>query len=78
MRDEYDWTEAFAVACRDHIESVPPGTNHRCDPFALTDVKRVIARVDGENDESDWVGVFELHDGRYVAIEAWCDYTGWG
>lgn len=42
------------------------------------DVKRIIGMVDGMNDEESWVGVFELHDGRFVSISAGCDYTGWG
>lgn len=75
---EHDWAEAIHVACRDGIESVPPGTAHRCDPFALTDVVEVIAAKAGENDGPNWVGVFRLHDGRFIALTAWCDYTGWG
>lgn len=76
--EAWNWTEAFDVACRDRIESVPPGTTHRTDPFVPTDVAEVIASVDGENDGDEWVGVFRLHDGRFVTVTAGCDYTGWG
>lgn len=74
----YDWQKAFEVACRDRIESVPPGTTHRTAPFATSDVAEVIAYADGENDGDEWVGVFRLYDGRFVAVVAGCDYTGWG
>ena len=73
-----DWESAFEVATRDRIESVPPGTSHRVDPFKVTDVAEVIVAVTGENDGDSWFGVFKLHDGRFVSVSAWCDYTGWG
>ena len=75
----YDWEEAFSVACRDRIRNSTPWNKAvLTTPAAHTDVKRVIASVIGENDGARWVGLFELNDGRFVAISSWCDYTGWG
>jgi len=74
----FDWNEAFKAATRCVIESVPPGSQNRTDPFTTTDVAEVIASDDGENDGKSWVGVFRLHDGRFVTVNSWCDYTGWG
>lgn len=37
----------------------------------------IIAAVNGANDESDWLGVFRLKDGRYAVCSGGCDYTGW-
>lgn len=48
------------------------------DPFTIQDVEEVIASVDGANDESNWVMVGQLKDGRFFKIAAGCDYTGWG
>jgi hypothetical protein len=47
------------------------------DPFQRKDVVRVIAVRDGEHDERNWLGVFELLDGRFAFVSAGCDYTGW-
>jgi hypothetical protein len=40
-------------------------------------IKKVIAKVDGENDESSWLAVFQLEDDLFMLIDSWCDYTGW-
>lgn len=45
--------------------------------FQISDVRKVIGLVEGEGDGPDWVGVFELADGRFATITAGCDYTGW-
>jgi hypothetical protein len=86
-----DWREAFAYAgeqkygeddygcygqpnlrmASDHLPAVP------LTPFARRDVARVVAQQDGENDGPDWVCVGELRDGRFFALRAGCDYTGW-
>ena len=63
MRASYDWPEAFKVS------SGPP--------FSLDDVAFVVASAEGANDEAAWIAVFALNDGRYAAIDASCDYTGW-
>lgn len=46
-------------------------------PFTREDVTRIIAIEAGENDGPDWIGVFELRDGRFAFLTAGCDYTGW-
>lgn len=70
-----DWYEAFQYADRPDAE--PPGTSVSADGFTRGDVIEVIAKVNGENDDADWVGVFRLRDGRYAYLSAGCDYTGW-
>lgn len=45
--------------------------------FTLEDIKKVIAVDDGENEEADWIGVFQLKDGRFAFVSAGCDATGW-
>ena len=72
---DYDWKEAFSVANRDKVESIDGAPTHA---FDLDDVAKVISIDDGQNDERDWVGVFELKDGRFVFVAAGCDYSGWG
>ncbi len=46
--------------------------------FQPDEVKRTVAYSNGCNDGDNWVGVFELNDGRFGYVEAGCDYTGWG
>jgi hypothetical protein len=60
--DTSDWQEAF----------------ERYSKFTRESVVRVVAHVNGANDESNWAGVFELSDGTFGYLEAGCDYTGWG
>jgi len=50
-----------------------PGTAE----FTREDVVQILAMSDGANDESSWMGLFRLKDGRYAYAEAGCDYTGW-
>ena len=73
--NDYDWEEAFKYASPTSIlveEFIDTSS------FSQEDVVEIIAIEDGENDGSDWIGVFKLKDGRYASLRAWCDYTGWG
>jgi hypothetical protein len=86
MRDSYDWGEVFKYASNTSPQfsnpgkapTAVPGFTGSTDPFTLDDVEDVIASVDGENDGPSWVAIVRLKDQRYAAIEAGCDYTGWG
>lgn len=62
MRASYDWQEAFKYA----------------KGFLRDDVVEILGLVNGYNDGDEWVAVFRLADGRYAALMAGCDYTGWG
>lgn len=62
LQSDYDWREAFQYA--------PSGVS-------LGDVVQVLGREDGENDGQSWLGFFLLRDGRYLVLQASCDYTGW-
>lgn len=81
LEDRNDWEEVFGEAsqhnCQAKADVIPPGAN--VDPTApkRTDIARVIASVNGENDGEHWLGVFELKDGRFLFADGWCDYTGW-
>lgn len=81
LLDSYDWEEVFGEGpggnCNGVIQVVPPGADISSDGVKRTDVTEIIAAVNGERDESDWVGVFLLKDGRYLVAEGGCDYTGW-
>jgi len=46
-------------------------------PFEPEDVEEILHYEEGENDESSWVGVFKLKNGKFGYVDAWCDYTGW-
>ena len=72
--NNYDWEEVFKYATPSPVF----GAEVSGEPFQRDDVKRIIAMVDGENDGPNWVGVFELNDGRFASISAGCDYSGWG
>lgn len=84
-----DWREAFKYA-----EGHTCELQHRHDPvraetlfgaqdlppatFTREDAAKIIALREGENDEYNWLGIFELECGEYAYLSAGCDYTGWG
>ncbi|MCY9592339.1 hypothetical protein PC41400_15050 [Paenibacillus chitinolyticus] len=71
----YDWKEAFGYA--NSVFTVHFAKPVSTRPFSREDVVEIIAMDDGENDTSNWIGIFKLKDGRYAIIDAGCDYTGW-
>lgn len=84
IREDVCWNEAFAFAGHEdtcdgaQCRPLPvPGFGGETGPARPSDVVRVIAYSDGEHDGREWVGAFELADGRFLALRAWCDYTGW-
>ncbi len=54
-----------------------PGATVSNAPYTREDVKEIYLLIEGENDGPEWIGVFLLNDGRFVALHASCDYTGW-
>ena len=80
---DYDWIEAFALAgdpegvYNEANISAAVGTATDTSPFTRGDVEEVFYVVEGEHDVSDWVCVGRLKDGRFFALYAGCDYTGW-
>jgi hypothetical protein len=81
LRTDYDWAQVFADESDGNVDKVieiaPPGANVSDEPFGRDDVQKIIAAVEGENDEADWLGLFLLKDGRYAVCSGGCDYTGW-
>lgn len=79
--NDSDWAQVFADESYGNtdkdIHIVPPGSTVSDAPMTRSDVKTVIAAVNGENDKSDWLGLFELNDGRFLVASGGCDYTGW-
>lgn len=45
--------------------------------FEVGDIDKVVAVIEGENDERDWHWVLRLSGNRYVYLRGGCDYTGW-
>ena len=91
LRTDDDWYEVFGTAMGaeppadkyiSHWEHKDPqhvgGFKGSSARFTRADIAEVIASANGMNDESDWIGVFRLQDGRFAAVRAGCDYTGWG
>lgn len=84
--DTYDWQMAFECCSPPEkdgygyntpdIRSVP-GPEVSLAPFQRKDVAEVVALAEGENDLDEWLLVGRLHDGRWFALRAGCDYTGW-
>lgn len=46
-------------------------------PYKVTDIERILAVWEGENDREDWRWILQLKDGRFVFLRGGCDYTGW-
>jgi hypothetical protein len=76
-----DWAQVFADENAGNVskqcDECPPGSDVDTTAPNRRDVKRIVAAVNGENDGPDWVGVFELNDGRFLVASGGCDYTGW-
>jgi len=76
--DSYDWEEVFGEGtggnCTQDVESLDGTPAHSA---TRADVVEIIAAVNGVNDGEEWIGVFRLRDGRFLAAVAECDYTGW-
>ena len=70
----YDWDCAFKEAMLPSNPLTREVSDRRYTP---ADVVRIVAAEEGENDGRDWIGVFELNDGRFLTVRAGCDYTGW-
>jgi hypothetical protein len=45
--------------------------------FELEDIYNLHANIPGHNDEDSWYWILELRDGRFLLVQASCDYTGW-
>ena len=74
-QDSYDWGEVFKYGrAPDGVDGYTGSTSR----FGIEDVDVVLKSDDGERDESEWVAIFSLKDGRFASIRASCDYTGWG
>ena len=69
----------YSAPCTiEQVERVPGQQNLVSNaPCLREDVEAIIAIDDGENDEANWLGLFKMKDGRYLALSAGCDYTGW-
>lgn len=81
LLEDSDWAHVFADASCDNVDKtihvVPPGSSVSDAVVSRSDVSQIIAAVNGENDEDDWLGVFLLKDGRFLIAGGGCDYTGW-
>jgi hypothetical protein len=81
LNNSYDWAQVFADENDGNVSKdtteVPPGSDVNTSPASRSDVKEIIAAVNGENDGEEWIGVFLLNDGRYLIAQGGCCYTGW-
>lgn len=81
IMDDYNWGEVFGEGnggnTTNETDPCPPDSDVDTTPPKRVDVSRVIALISGENDGEEWIGVFELKDGRFLLATGSCDYTGW-
>lgn len=81
IKGDYDWKAVFGEDSGGNTskatDAIPPHSKVDTTPPNLADVKTVIAAVNGENDGAEWLGLFELNDGRFCVAGGGCDYTGW-
>lgn len=87
--DDDNWAHIFKMCCGERNDSHlgsgpvrPPissviGHQTSVAHFTRNDVSVVVAKSDGENYGPSWLALVKLKDGRFVFIEAGCDYTGW-
>lgn len=80
--DNYNWSEVFGEGSGGNCTPIvpqpaPPSFAGHLDTFGRNHVAEIIQMQDGVHDELDWIIYGKLHDGRYFAVRAGCDYTGW-
>ena len=74
FKSDYNWREAVSSVSMD---PALPISGVDLSYFSIEDVEEVFHASEGWNDEEHWIAVVRLKDGRFVAMNAWCDYTGW-
>ena len=76
-----NWAQVFADENAGNVTKdvspIPETSSVDLTPPSRADVAEVLASVNGGYDEADWLGVFRLHDGRFLVASGGCDYTGW-
>lgn len=81
LMDSSDWAQVFADESYGNTDKCtdpcPPNSNVDLTPPNRSDVAEIIAAIEGERDQGDWLGVFRLKDGRFLLACGGCDYTGW-
>jgi hypothetical protein len=81
LNNDSDWAQVFADENAGNVSKAvhkaPPNSDVSDAEFSRSDVKEIVAAVNGGYDELDWLGVFLLNDGRYAIAAGGCDYTGW-
>ena len=80
LKNDNDWAEVFADKNSGDVDKtldIPVGLSVSTKEVSRTDVKRIIAAVNGDNDGPAWLGLFLLKDGRYLVAGGACSYTGW-
>jgi len=45
--------------------------------FSIFDVHKVLFADEGEHNGHSWILLAKLKDGKFGALSAGCDYTGW-
>lgn len=78
--ESYDWAEAFADKSSGNTDKTVEAFGGASDAqFGRADVKEVIANglEEGDCAEAECFGLFLLNDGRWAAVHASCDTTGW-
>jgi hypothetical protein len=75
-----DWAEAFGDESSGNTDKTVEAFGEVSDaPFGRADVEEVFANgiEFGDCAETECFGVFRLKDGRFAAVTASCDTTGW-
>jgi hypothetical protein len=78
--ESYDWAEAFADEISGNTDKTVEAFGGVSDAqFGRADIAEVIANglIEGDYAETECFGLFLLKDGRYAAVHASCDTTGW-
>lgn len=78
LKESYDWAEVFGEGYGGNTTpDVASLDGTPTDSVLRKDVEEVMASDDGESDGDEWLGVFRMKDGRFLAASGSCDYTGW-
>ncbi len=75
--DGYVWT-AYGYESDNVPERIPGQQDDVSNaPCLRKDVVEILGIAEGEKDGPEWLLLAKMRDGRYLSLEAGCDYTGW-
>lgn len=77
--DDWNWAQVFADESSGNVTKEITAYGCSDEEFTREDVVQVLHMYDDSDaqDEPNFIGLFLLRDGRFLAATGWHDNTGW-